>query len=111
MNIASPTAMAMRVLSVWCTTTLSITTWVPSGVVRPITWMKNEARSTSRQMRLCLSISAQNQRKPNFEVTGVPSSAAGSFADSCRTRSTSASNCSLREETGAVCGAWLPATK
>jgi hypothetical protein len=73
--------------------------------------MKNEATRTSRQMRLCRSISAQNQRKPNFEATGAPSSFAGAFADSWRTRSTSVPNVSFIEPTGAVCGAWLPATK
>jgi len=110
-NIPRPTAIAMSVLSVWCTTTLSMTTWVPIGMVSPISWMKKDASSTSRQTRLCRNSSVQNQRKPNFVAAGAPSSVAGSFVDSCRTSSTSAANCSLSDPSSAVCGAWLPATK
>jgi len=89
---------------------LSITTWVPIGVVRPISWMKSEASSTSRQMRLCRSISVQNQRKPNFEAAGAPSPS-GACADSCRTRSTSPWKRSFSDSAGVLCGDWLPATK
>lgn len=90
---------------------MSITTWVPSGVVRPISWMKSEANSTSRQMRLCFANSAQNQRKPNFDATGAPSPAAGSAAASRWIKMTPGSNKFFSDATGAVCGVWSPATK
>ncbi len=64
MNTASAMAMTMRVLWVRCTTTLSMITWVNSGVTSPSSWMMSEAISTSRQMRLCFSSSGMNQLKP-----------------------------------------------
>jgi hypothetical protein len=61
MNIASPRPTTHSVLWVWCTTTLSITTWVKIGVASPASWMASDARSTSRQMRLWRKSSGTNQ--------------------------------------------------
>lgn len=44
--------------------TLSMMTWVNSGVARPTSWMARLASSTSRQMRLWRSSSGTNQEKP-----------------------------------------------
>ena len=57
--------MTISVLTVWCTTTLSMTTCVKSGVASASSWIASEASSTSRQIGLCLSSSGTNQRKPN----------------------------------------------
>jgi hypothetical protein len=45
-----PTPTATRVLLVWCTTTLSITTWVNKGVTKPTSCKARDASSISRQM-------------------------------------------------------------
>jgi len=57
--------MTIRVLWVWWTTTLSMMTWVKSGVASASSWMISEAISTSRQMRLCFNSSGMNHLKPN----------------------------------------------
>ena len=64
MNTARPMPITISVLWVWWTTTLSMITWVNSGVPSASTWMISEAISTSRQMRLCFSSSGMNQWKP-----------------------------------------------
>ena len=63
--------MTASVLVVWCTTTLSMITCVPSGVARAMSWMKRDAESTSRQTALWRSSSAQNQRKPKRVAAGA----------------------------------------
>ena len=64
MNMMSAMPTTHSVLRVWCTTTLSITTWVKSGVASATSWMASEASSTSRQIFLCLSNSGMNHLKP-----------------------------------------------
>lgn len=110
MNIASPAAITARVLSVWCTTTLSITTWVKTGVDRPINWMKSDANSTSRQMRLWRRSSVANQRKPKPPLAAAPSPS-GSRAFSWRTSRARSWNFSASSASGRVSGLWLPAGK
>ncbi|TXT23964.1 MAG: hypothetical protein FD134_1832, partial [Gallionellaceae bacterium] len=56
-NRVMPIPMAHSVLIVWCTTTLSITTWVNTGAASAISCSTSEASSTSRQIALCLSSS------------------------------------------------------
>ncbi len=54
-----------------------MTTCVKSGVASASSWIAAEASSTSRQMRLCLSSSGTNHRKPK---TGAPSARASGSA-------------------------------
>ena len=81
MNSTSATPITTSVLCVWCTTTLSMMTWVKSGIARPISWITSEASSTSRQTRLCFSSSGMNQRKPKrAERRSMSSGSAASSA-------------------------------
>ena len=60
-----PIAMTANVLWSRCTITLSITTWLKSGVPSASSWMKSEANSTSRHTRLCFRSSGMNHPNPN----------------------------------------------
>ena len=107
-NMPSPMAMAMSVLCVWCTTTLSITTWVKSGVARPTIWMAAEASSTSRQMARWRASSGTNQRKPNARLSPSASSGAGAPA---RRAAPVGSKRSANSPRASVRGAFSPARK
>lgn len=107
----SPTAITTRVLVVWCTTTLSMTTWVPSGVASAMSWMKSEAESTSRHTALWRSSSAQNQRKPKRAADGAPSPRSVPAGGSWRTRIASGSNSASSSSSDAVFGLCAPASK
>lgn len=112
MNITRPAAIAISVLVVWWTMTLSIMTWVNTGVLSPISWMNSEANSTSRQMRLCRSSSLPNQRKPKRAAAAAPSPVSVPCdADSCRTRIRLGSNCPENCASGVFAGVCDPATK
>ena len=84
MNIARPSPTTQSVLSVWCTTTLSITTCVKIGAARPASWIASEASSTSRQMRLWRSSSGTNHLKP--KAWGFAAAASGSLAGAASRR-------------------------
>ena len=76
-NTAIPIAMAMSVLSVRCTTTLSMMAWVSKGTPSASNWMMSEALSTSRHTGLCLRSSGTNQPKPKPCFASL--AASGSF--------------------------------
>ena len=88
MNTASAIAITTSVLVVWWTTTLSMITCVPSGVARPISWMKSEASSTSRHTLLCRSNSFANHLNPNPAARAASGSVGDWLADSFLSRRT-----------------------
>ena len=59
--------MTFRVVRLWWTRTLSITTWKNSGVTSANIWMKSDTTSTSRNIFRYLITAGTNQRKSNFD--------------------------------------------
>ena len=76
----SANAITASVLVVWCTITLSMMTWLHSGVASAMSWITSEATSTSRQMPRWRASSAMNQRKPNARAGPTASSSAARAA-------------------------------
>ena len=68
MNTTSPMPMTVKVLRVWWTTTLSMTTWVNNGVASAMSWMASDAMRMSRNTLRCLSSSGMNQPNPKCVV-------------------------------------------
>ena len=108
MKIAMPIASTTKVLSVWCTTTLSMMACVNSGRPSASNCRIRLAPRTSRQTLRCLSSSGTNQAKPK---PLLPAGVSASFAASGRARNMTASPeyRHANSATDCVSGSFVPA--